>query len=413
MSFLVKGGMPLYGSVSLQGAKNAALPILFATLLCKEPVILRRVPHIGDVEVALSLLKAMGVKVTSVKDGLLIDSRGASPPNAAMRDAGRIRASSYLLGASLSAFGEGDITLPGGCDLGERPLDLHERALAALGGVTVKGRDSLGVRSSRLMATAFRLPFPSVGATVNFLLAALGAEGESRLYGYAAEPHVMDLVGFLRQMGADIRANGDCLRIRGGTLHGGSYTVISDAMEGGTYLLAAAVAGGDVTVSSLLKGELSALRLAFMRMGIETKEKEGSIRILSSGASHYKAIDLTAAPYPAFPTDLHPPFAALLCASHGEGSVTDTVWRDRFQYVDEMRKMGACITRAGNRIETRGGRLRGNRVRATDLRGGAALLVAALGAEGDSVIENTDVIKRGYADVVEKLRSLGAIVEEG
>lgn len=412
MSFRVRGGLPLYGRVTLAGAKNAALPILFASLLCREPVTLHRVPDIGDIRVAVSILKTLGVRAEWVKDGLLLDARGARPPTFALREAGAIRASSYLLGASLAAFGEGSIPLPGGCDLGERPLDLHERAFRVLGGRVERGAGEIRVCGRNLRAAVYCLPFPSVGATVNFLLAALGAEGESKLYGYAAEPHVMSMVDFLRQMGADIKVCADCLVLSGGPLHGGAYTVISDAMEGGTYLLAAAMAGGDVTVGSLLPGELSALCLALSDMGIDIKEKEGSIRVRSDGASRYRGTSVVAAPYPAFPTDLHPPFAALLCGVCGEGSVTDTVWRDRFLYAEELKKMGARVRREGNRLITYGTRLTGCALRAPDLRGGAALLVAALSAKGESVIHGTKVIKRGYEDVVQKLCALGASVEE-
>ena len=302
--------------------------------------------------------------------------------------------------------------MPGGCDLGERPLDLHEKGFLALGAVLERGAGYLGVHGKQLHACEWHLPFPSVGATVNFILAALGAEGESHLYGYATEPHVMDLIGFLQKMGGEIRVEEDCLRIRKSLLGGGSYTVISDAMEGGTYLLAAAMAGGDVTVSSVLPGELSSLCLPLISMGFDVKEKEGSIRLCSEGASRYGGVNVIAAPYPAFPTDLHPPFAALLCGVTGEGEVVDTVWRDRFAYAEELKKMGACVARKGNRLFVKGNRLHGASLCATDLRGGAALLVAALGAEGESQIHNTAVIKRGYGNVVASLRALGACIEE-
>lgn len=412
MSFGVTGGLPLYGSVSLQGAKNAALPILFATLLCREPVTLYHLPPIGDVAVAIQLLKDLGATVERVGEATVIDTRHATAPTLALKGAKKIRASAYLLGASLAAFGEGRIPLPGGCDLGERPLDLHERAFLSFGATVERGDGYLGVYGKSLSYATLRFPFPSVGATVNFILAALGAEGESRLYGYASEPHVLDLIGFLRKMGACIQTEGECLAVRGGPLHGGAYTVISDAMEGGTYLLAAAMAGGELTVSSLLPGELSAVTLVLSSMGFDIKEKEGSIRIRSDGASHYRGASIIAAPYPAFPTDLHPPFAALLCGVSGEGSVTDTVWRDRFLYVEELKKMGANVTRTGNRLTTYGTSLHGAVLRAPDLRGGAALLVAALAARGESVIHNTAVVKRGYADIVGKLRALGAHIAE-
>lgn len=413
MSFLVTGGSPLYGSVALRGAKNAALPILFATLLCHEPVTLFRLPQIGDVAVATGLLERLGAKTERTETGFFLDARKACAPTAALYEAGKIRASSYLLGASLARFGEGEIPLPGGCALGERPLNLHRFVFESFGAAVEHTETRIAVRAKELHPVCIELPFPSVGATVNFLLCAVGVAGESRLYGYAAEPHVADLVGFLCSMGADIKKKGDCLSVMGGVpLHGGTYSIISDGVEAGTYLLAAAMAGGDVTVSSLGEGELFSLTEALCRMGFEIKEKEGSLRLRSRGASHYKGIDIVASPYPAFPTDLHPPFAALLSGAKGRGSVTDRVWRDRFLYADELKKMGAHVVRKENRIFVRGATLHGAEMKAPDLRGGAALLVAALGAKGQSLIHGGEVIKRGYEDIAETLRALGASVWE-
>ncbi|MBO5653768.1 MAG: UDP-N-acetylglucosamine 1-carboxyvinyltransferase [Clostridia bacterium] len=413
MSFLVTGGSPLCGSVALHGAKNAALPILFASLLCHEPLLLRHVPDIGDVTVTLRLLGELGCVVTSTAEGLSLDPRGAKAPSIPMREAEKIRASSYLLGASLARFGEGVIPLPGGCALGVRPLNLHRFVFEGLGATVEEGEGQMRVTAKKLRPACIRLPFPSVGATVNFLLTAMGAEGESRLYGYAAEPHVMDTVGFLNAMGGCVTIKGECLTVVGGRpLHGGDYTVISDAMEAGTYLLAAASAGGDVTVFPLLSGELSSLTAPLSRMGFEVNEKEGSLRLRSRGASRYKATDLVAAPYPAFPSDLHPPFAALLCGGRGRGSITDTVWRERFLYTEELKKMGARITRQENRISILGAPLHGAEMWAPDLRGGAALLVAALGATGSSLIHGEQIIQRGYEKVAQTLRTLGASVWE-
>lgn len=413
MSFLVTGGSPLYGSVSLRGAKNAALPILFASLLCQDSVTLCRLPQIGDVEVAIGLLKSLGVQVEKKGVGLSFGTQSARAPTEALGETGKIRASSYLLGASLGRFGEGEIALPGGCALGARPLNLHRFVFEAFGAVVEQTETKISVRAKSLHPVCVRLPFPSVGATVNFLLTAMGAEGESRLYGYAAEPHVADLIGFLCAMGADIKKQGACLSVRGGIpLHGGDYSIISDGVEAGTYLLAAAMAGGDVTVSPLENGELLSLTEPLLRMGFEIQEKEGSLRLVSRGASRYKGVDIVASPYPAFPTDLHPPFAALLCGAKGKGSVTDTVWHDRFAYAEELTKMGALVKRKNNRVFIRGTSLHGAEMCAPDLRGGAALLVAALGAVGDSLIHGEQVIKRGYEDVVGTLRALGGSVRE-
>ncbi len=407
MAFLISGGKPLYGTVRAQGAKNAALPMLFATLLCRAPVTLYGVPDIGDVRVALSILSALGVTVEREVGTLTLCAEGAHPPTHALARAEKIRASSYLLGASVSRFGEGSIPYPGGCSFGVRPLDYHRAGFCALGIDWEEEEKGITVRHKAPRAAHFALPYPSVGATVNFILAALGVAGKSTLLGYAREHHVLDFISFLRQMGAKIYTEGDLLHIEGGAmLSGGSYTVTPDAIEAGTYLIMAAATGGEVTVERVRYGELSSLLLAFGKMNIPFRFCGDTVTVYP--VKRIIGTTVTAAPYPGFPTDLHPQTAVLLTRAEGGGAISDLVWEERFSYADEIRKMGALVYRSQNTLRIQKGALTGASVTAPDLRGGAALVTAALMAEGESEIAGEEVVLRGYESLPEKLFSLGA-----
>lgn len=408
MSFFVYGGRALRGEIVAQGAKNAALPILFATLLAKEAVTLYGVPCIGDVQSALSILREMGVAVLEEKEGgITLLSDKASPPTPMLGAVTRIRASAYLLGASLARFGEGHIAYPGGCAFGNRPLDYHREGLSRLGALWEENENGVCVRWGKPRAASYVLPYPSVGATVNYILAALGVDGESTLGGYAKEHHVFDFIAFLRKMGAEIYADGELLHIKGGTgLRGGEYTVCPDAMEAGTYLIAAAVTGGEVTVRRVRYAELSPLLLAFGEMNIPFRFCGDAVTVYPPQSM--RGIHITASPYPGFPTDLHPPMTVLLSRARGGGSICDLVWQDRFSYIGELRKMGASLLRSEHAVRIFEGRLHGASVKAPDLRGGAALLLAALAAEGKSRIDGADVVARGYEAITQKLFSLGA-----
>ena len=408
MAFLISGGKPLLGNIKAQGAKNAALPMLFATLLCRTPVTLYNVPDIGDVRVALSLLSALGAKVDfSPKGTITLDTTAAVPPTLALKEAGKIRASSYLLGASAARFGEGGIPYPGGCSFGVRPLDYHRAGLEALGFSWQEGRDCISVCAEKPKGSAFHLPYPSVGATVNFILAALGVPGESRLFGYAREQHVLDFVAFLRTVGAKIRMEGDSLLIEGGELlAGGDYTVPPDAIEAGTYLIAGAATGGEVTVENVRYSELSPLLLTFGRMDIPFRFSGNALTVLRS--TRIRTASITAAPYPGFPTDLHPQMAVLLSCADGGGQISDLVWDERFSYLGELEKMGLRASRFSHGVRIFGSHLHSATVASTDLRGGAALVTASLIAEGESRVLEEEVILRGYESLPSKLFSLGA-----
>ncbi len=409
MAFLIEGGRPLCGKVTAQGAKNAVLPMLCATLLCREPIRLCGVPRIGDVTALLDSLSALGVAVRWEGEGCVtLCAEQAVPPTAALRKAGELRASAYLLGAALSRFGEGTIPLPGGCAFGNRPLDYHASGFRALGALWEQGDGGIRVAWEAPRPAFFALPYPSVGATVNFILAALGVAGESTLYGFAREGHVMDFINFLRTLGACIVAEGNALHIEGGrALHGGEYSVLPDAIEAGTYLIAAAATGGEVTVEKGSFGELSPLLLAFGKMQIPFALSGESITVYPR--KKMRGTEIIAAPYPAFPTDLHPPMAVLLSATEG-GSICDLVWSERFSYVEQLRKMGLRATRSPRTVSVTYSRLHGAEVNAPDLRGGAALVIAALMAEGSTTLTGEERLLRGYEGMPEKLRSLGASI---
>jgi len=408
MAFLISGGKPLYGTVRAQGAKNAALPMLFASLLCDAPVTLYGVPNIGDVRVALSMLEALGVKISSETDGALtLDTKEATPPDFALKGGEKIRASAYLLGASVSRFGEVRIKHPGGCAFGVRPLDYHRAGFQALGISWNEDERGISVRREDGRGAQFSLPYPSVGATVNFILAALGVKGESTLFGCAREHHVLDFISFLQKMGAKIHTEGELLRVEGGKrLSGGSYTVTPDAVEAGTYLIAAAATGGTVTVERVRYGELSPLLLAFGKMNIPFRFLGDSVTVYRP--SRMLGTSVIAAPYPGFPTDLHPQMSVLLTRAEGGGSVSDLVWEERFSYVHALERMGFSAYLSPHTVRVFPCALRGSEVKAPDLRGGAALITAALIAEGKSTVTGEELVLRGYEMLPEKLFSLGA-----
>ena len=410
MAFLISGGKPLYGSIRAQGAKNAALPMLFSTLLCRAPVTLYGVPDIGDVREALSILMKLGVKIDHEANGaLVLDTADATAPDLLMVEAGNIRASAYLLGAAVSRFGEGSVPHPGGCAFGVRPLDYHRAGFEALGISWKETEEGITVKKIDPHSALFSLPYPSVGATVNFILAALGTTGESTLYGYAREQHVLDVISFLRKMGARIQIEGDLLRIVGGIpLFGGEYEIPPDAMEAGTYLIAAAASGGEVTVERVRYGELSPLLLTFGKMNIPFRFLGDAVTIYPT--SRIIGTSVIASPYPGFPTDLHPLMSVLLSCAEGGGSVSDLVWEERYSYALELAKMGFRSLRSPHAIRVLPSHLHGAEVVAPDLRGGAALVVSALIAEGNSRILKEQRILRGYEAFAAKLFSLGAQV---
>ncbi len=405
---LIRPGGPLRGSVTVGGSKNAALPILAAALLCRSPLLLHNLPDIRDVEGALCILVHMGASIHRIgRHTVRIDPRDAEMCPVTGDFASQMRGSLYFLGASLARFGEGAIGHVGGCNFGTRPIDQHLKAFHAMGAEVDEADGRVVVRGKELRGAIVRFDTVSVGATVNAILAATAAKGETLLQNTAREPHIDDLISFLNAAGADIqREEDDAIRIRGGrSLLGPTYTVLSDMIEAGTYLIAGAATGGAVRVRGVETDSLRLLGRILSEMGAELDfgEREVTLFARESLFSH----DLETGPYPAFPTDLQPQMGALFSCVTGRSRITETVWDQRFRYIDELRKMGADIQTSGNIAEIKGGRLCGATVKATDLRAGAALLIAALAAEGESCIENAELIARGYEDYVEKFTWLG------
>ena len=406
---IVRRGGALRGSVPVSGSKNAALPILAATLLCEGPCLIGNLPAILDVERMLEILLHMGCTVERLdRHTCRIDASGAAVPAIPDPLTEDLRASSYLLGAGLGRFREGRIGKIGGCDFGGRPIDQHIKAFSALGASVCLSEEEIFATANTLTGASVDFDTVSVGATVNAMLAAVRAKGETVLFHAASEPHIVDLAHFLNRAGADIRGAGTgVIRIRGvRRLHGCSYGIVPDMIEAGTYLLAAAATRGAVTARGISPDQLRPLTEKLHQMGADIDCEEHAVTVFA--ASPLSGVSVSTRPYPGFPTDLQPQMVAALSVSQGVGTVLENVWQKRFRYVEELRKMGASIRVLDNRATVVGGSLTGATVNVPDLRAGAALLIAACAAEGESVLCGIEPILRGYEDVLPKMQSLGA-----
>ena len=410
---MIRGGTPLYGEVPITGFKNAALPILFATILTKDCSVIENLPRIRDVSHTLQILSAMGAKVTFCDPHtVMVDTSALRPESAPPSLAAAFRASSYLLGAELGRFGRSRVALPGGCRIGARPLDLHILALTALGADVTVAEGGLRAQAERLNGAEIVFPTPSVGATVNAILASVLADGVTRIRGAAREPHIVDLATYLNKAGADISRAGESeITVRGvPRLHGTRHRLMPDMIEAGTFLTFLGAAGGELTLRGADPAVLSSLILPLREAGLTVACEGSDIHAVQRGRPH--PIRVTAAPYPAFPTDMHPQLAALLLLADGESVIGDTVFPDRFAYTEELCKMGGDLTVEGGEVRIRPARLRGATVRARDLRAGAALAVAGLAAEGVTEIRDAAFLERGYEDLPQKMRAIGAKVKE-
>ncbi len=405
--FVVDGGVPLEGQVEISGAKNAALPILFATLLLEGTTTLYRVPDIGDTRLALEILRGMGAEVHHLDAHTLsIKTDSCSPDAIPLHLTGEMRASAYLLGACLARFGRCPIPTTGGCDFGDRPLDRHYGVFQAMG---AKTSGELFAEGS-LRAIRHRFSEVSVGATINAVFAAIAADGVTRLENCAREGHVTDLLRFLRQSGACIRGIGSSeLIISGGTpLKGSRYTILPDEIEAGTYLSAVAATGGRVTTLGVSPHALRPLTNALIQMGCEVQEGVFSVTCKREGP--LKGVRVVTGPHPAFPTDLHPPLVAVMLQAEEPSSLCETVWRDRYQYTRELSKLGAHLKIEGDTLHVYPTPLTAGDMIATDLRGGAACLISALACKGYARIEKGERLLRGYESLGVKLTSLGGRV---
>lgn len=408
--YVIKGGNPLYGEVEIGGAKNAALAILAAAIMTDETVTIDNLPNVRDINVLLQAIEEIGAHVERVDihkvkiNGSFI--RGVNVDNEFIR---RIRASYYLIGALLGKYKHAEVALPGGCDIGSRPIDLHMKGFRSMGADIDIAHGLVIAKAKELKGTHIYMDKVSVGATINIMMAAAMADGKTVIENAAKEPHVVDVANFLNSMGANIRGAGtDVIRIVGvEKLHATEYSVIPDQIEAGTFMFAVAAAGGNVLVKNVIPKHLEATTAKLLEVGCQVEEFDDSVRVISDG--HLRHTQVTTLPYPGFPTDMQPQMAVLLGIAEGTSTVTESIFENRFKYVDELTRMGADIKVESNIAIISGvKRYTGARVNAPDLRAGAALVIAGLAAEGITVVDDIYYIQRGYEALEEKLTKIGA-----
>ncbi len=413
--YVIQGGKPLRGSVEISGAKNAAVAIIPAALLVAGVCRIENIPQISDTDMLLTILAELGAKVSFINRSTIeIDCTQARYQDAPYDLMRKIRASYYLIGSMLGRFGAAKTTMPGGCNFGVRPIDQHIKGLTALGAtIDVRGgfvyADAHG---ERLHGARIYLDKVSVGATMNIMIAAVLASGRTIIENAAREPHIVDLANFLNSMGADVRGAGtDTIKVNGvEKLHGGTYTIIPDQIEAGTYMVAAAATGGEVLVKNVIPKHLECISAKLRETGTIVQEYEDSV--LVKGAGNMRRVNIKTMPYPGFPTDMQPQMGALLCLARGTSVITEGIYDNRFKYVNELRKMGAEIQVDGRIAIIEGGRpLSGALVQACDLRAGAAMVIAGMTASGQTIVEDIQFIERGYEDFVGKLQALGADID--
>ncbi len=412
--FVIRGGRPLTGEVAIGGAKNAALGLLAASIMADEPVIIRNIPDVSDINTLLDAIADTGAGVDRMNrhevclNGATI--RSYVVDNSYIR---KMRAGYYMLGAMLGKYHYAEVALPGGCTIGSRPIDQHLKGFEALGARTSIRNSMVLVEAERLRGQHIYFDSVSVGATINVMMAAVYAQGRTVLENVAKEPHVVDVANFLNSMGARIKGAGtDVIRIDGVTrLHGTDYTVIPDQIEAGTFMTAAAVTHGDVTVRNVIPKHLECISSKLREIGCRVEEYDDAVRVIAEGP--LKATRVRTLPYPGFPTDMQPQIAVVLAVAQGTSTVTETIFENRFKYVAELNRMGTNISvEGGSRAVIIGvPELKGASLVAPDLRAGAALVMAALAANGDSIVEEIGYIQRGYEDFVDKMKQLGGVIE--
>lgn len=412
--FVITGGKPLTGEVSVSGAKNAVVAILPATILAEDVCRIENIPNISDVSAMVKILNTMGAQIKYInKNTLEIDTRHINSYVVEYELSKQLRASYYLIGALLGRFNRAEVAMPGGCYLGMRPIDQHIKGFEALGAtVTMEENAMVNARADRLLANSIYLDVVSVGATINCMLAAVKARGLTIIENAAKEPHIVDLANFLNTMGADIRGAGtDVIKIRGvERLHGCEYSIIPDQIEAGTYMVAAAATHGNVLIKNVIPKHLESITAKLVECGVSVEEYDDAVRVSldrRSGKCNIKTM-----PHPGFPTDMQPQFAVLLSLAKGTSLVSESVWDNRFRYAEQLGRMGAIIHVDGKTAVVEGVEgLRGAPIKADDLRAGAAMLIAGMAATGVTEIEDIHHIERGYENVVEKFRLLGAQIE--
>ncbi|SHH96093.1 UDP-N-acetylglucosamine 1-carboxyvinyltransferase [Clostridium collagenovorans DSM 3089] len=409
---VISGGNKIFGNIEISGAKNAAVAILPAAVLASKGVsTIENVPDIDDVKCLVKILESLGCKVTRNESTVIIDSTEVHNVKANIEEVRKMRASYYLLGALLGRFKEASVDLPGGCPIGVRPIDQHIKGFEALGADVEVGYGAVSVKTDKLIGTNIYFDVVSVGATMNVMMAAVLAEGQTTLENPAKEPHVVDLANYLNSMGADIKGAGtDTIRIKGvKELKGCTYSVIPDQIEAGTYMIATAACGGEVTIQNVIPKHLEAISAKLTEMGVEIIEGDDSVTVKSE--RNLKAVNIKTLPYPGFPTDIQQPMSTLLTMAKGRSMVTESIWESRFKHVDELKKMGAKIDVNGRVAIVEGvEKLTGAEVIATDLRAGAAMVIAGLMAEGETIIAGLEHIDRGYPYIEDKFTKLGATI---
>lgn len=410
---IVEGGVKLEGQVNISGFKNAAVAIIPASILSGDKCYIENIPHIRDVYLFKDIMQELGVDVELDESGTMtIDSSKLDKCSVTYELANKMRASYYLIGAGLGRFKEVEVAYPGGCNIGTRPIDQHIKGFEALGAEVEIEHGVIRCRADKLVGAKIYLDVVSVGATINIMLAAVLAEGTTIIENAAKEPHVVDVANFLNMMGADVRGAGtDVIKIKGvDKLHGCTYSVIPDQIEAGTYMIAAAATGGDVLINNVIPKHLESITAKLKEMGVEVIEYGDSIRV--KGSDNLKSVNIKTLPYPGFPTDLQQPMTVLLSTVNGTSVVTESIFEGRFKYVDELKRMGANIKVEGRVAIVEGvRRLSGAKISVTDLRAGAAFIIAGLIADGTTEIDNIYHIDRGYEKVEEKFRNLGAKIK--
>ena len=412
--YVISGGVSLKGEVEISGAKNAAVAIIPATILSDGPCVIENIPSISDVSMIIRILYEMGAQVRMInKSTIEIDTTRITNPVVPYEMVRHMRASYYLLGALLGKFKNARVAMPGGCDFGVRPIDQHLKGFKSLGADYEIDHGMIDVHAESLIGSQIYFDMVTVGATINVMLAAVRAEGLTIIENAAKEPHIVDLANFLNSMGADIMGAGtDVIKIRGVShLKGATYSIIPDQIEAGTYMAAAVATKGDILVKNVIPKHLESITAKLEKIGAEIEEFDDSIRVSMHGVIQKSSVKTM--PHPGFPTDMQPQVTALLTLAEGTSIVTEGVWDNRFRYVDELRRMGADISVDGKVAVVEGtGHLTGAPVKATDLRAGAALIIAALAADGTTEIEDIYHIERGYEDIEKKLRNLGANIKK-
>lgn len=410
---VIHGGKPLHGEVTISGAKNAAVALVAATILCDEPCIIENIPEISDITICMKILQEMGADIRLLNKNIVsFDTRGIMSPRVPYEMARRMRASSYYLGALLGRFHEAYVAMPGGCDLGDRPIDQHLKAFRALGATDELKNGEVHCKADSLLGAQIYFDFNTVGGTINAILAAVKAKGKTIIENAAKEPHIVDLANFLNTMGADIRGAGtDVIKVNGVKyLKGITYSVIPDQIEAGTYMVAAAATKGNVLVKNIIPKHLESITAKLRKVGVTVIENDESVQVCVDGPLTKTSIKTM--PHPGFPTDMQPQFSTLLTLAEGTSIVTDDIFDNRFRYVSELRRMGADISVDGKVAVIQGvGKLTGAPVAATDLRAGAAMVIAGLAAEGTTEISDIHYIERGYECIDKKFRSLGADIQ--